>query len=342
MRKKRITLKDIANEFNVSIATVSKSLNDSYEISTRTKTKIQNYAKEHHYQSYYIKDNPSSFKDTKNIGVILPNMLNQFFTKVFVGVEKIAAEKGYNLITCISNESLKKETGAIELLKNAKLDGIILSLAEETQVKNSFKHLQNTIDQGIPIIMIDRITEAIECDKVIVNDKEGAYQATKHFINTGCRHIAIASNIHRLSVGQLRLEGYKQALLDADLIVDDSLILKIDEFHDINTLLKTVLQSRKIDAILCLEEDTAVSTLKFVKSKGIKIPEEISIIGFTNGALPRHLSPSITTISQHSIYLGEIAAKLLIERIENPFPNNSYSTKIIKTNLIERESTKRI
>lgn len=342
MKKKRITLKDIAKEFNVSIATVSKALNDSYEISVGTKTKIREYAKEHNYKSNSIALHTETQRNTKTIGVIIPNMLNQFFTKVFVGIERIATEKGYNLITCISNESYEKETSAMELLKNSYLDGFILSIAEETQVKQDFSHFQNTINQGIPILMIDRVTPKIDCNKVIVNDKEGAYNATNHFIETGCKNIAIVSKIHRLSVGKLRLEGYKQALKEADMPVDEALILKVDEFNDIDTLLKILLDSKKVDAILCLEEESAVSTLKLVKSKGYHVPDDISIIGFTNGILPRHVSPSITTISQHSIYLGEIAAKMLIDKIEQTDAKTTSITKVIKTNLIERESTKRI
>ncbi|MBW1298909.1 LacI family DNA-binding transcriptional regulator [Aquimarina litoralis] len=342
MRKKRITLKDIAKEFNVSIATVSKALNDSYEISTRTKSMIQEYAKELQYKSsnsLYGNDKP---KNTKTIGVIIPNMLNHFFTKVFVGIEKIATEKGYNLITCISNESLEKEVTAMELLKNSNLDGFILSIAQETQVKLDFSHFKNAINQGIPIVMIDRVTDEIECDKVIVNDEEGAFNAVNYFIKTGCRNIAIVSNIHLLSVGKLRLSGYKRALLEADIPIDDAFILKVDEFNDIDTLLKILLDSRKVDAILCLEEDSAISTLKMVLYKGYKVPEDISIIGFTNGVLPRHVTPSITTVSQHSTYLGEAAAKILIDKIENEHIETSHTTKVIKTNLIERQSTRTI
>lgn len=342
MKTKRITLKDIAKEFNVSIATVSKAINDSYEISTKTKSKIQEYAKKNNYRSYNIVLNIDEQKHNKTIGVIIPNMLNHFFTKVFVGIEKIATQKGYNLITCISNESLKKEASVMELMKNTSLDGFILSIAEETQVKKDFSHFKNAINQGIPIVMIDRITDEIQCDKVIVDDKEGAYNATSYFIKTGCKNIAIVSNIHKLSVGKHRLEGYKQALNDANIKVNESLILKVDEFNDIDTLLKILLGSKKVDAILCLEEDSAVNTLKLVQSKGYNVPEDISIIGFTNGLLPRYVSPSITTISQHSKYLGEIATKILIDKIENVNNEASYNTKIIKTNLIERESTKQL
>lgn len=342
MKKKRITLKDIAKEFNVSIATVSKALNDSYEISTRTKSMIQEYAKELEYKSNNSFYNNDKQRNTKTIGVIIPNMLNHFFTKVFVGIEKIATQKGYNLITCISNESLVKEMTVMELLKNSDLDGFILSIAEETQIKQDFKHFQNAINQGIPIVMIDRVTDEIECDKVIVNDEEGSYNAVNYFIKTGCKNIAIVSNIHKLSVGKLRLSGYKRALLEADIPIDDDYILKVDEFNDVDTLLKILLDSKKVDAILCLEEDSAISTLKMVLYKGYKVPEDISIIGFTNGVLPRHVTPSITTVSQHSTYLGEAAAKILIDKIENENIETSHTTKVIKTNLIERESTRRM
>ncbi|WP_405209037.1 LacI family DNA-binding transcriptional regulator [Aquimarina sp. LLG6339-5] len=342
MKKKRITLKDIAKEFNVSIATVSKALNDSYEISNRTKSMIQEYANELQYKSNQSNFTYEKQKNTKTIGVIIPNMLNHFFTKVFVGIEKIATEKGYNLITCISNESREKEVTAMELLKNSNLDGFILSIAEETQVKKDFNHFKNAINQGIPIVMIDRVTDEIECDKVIVNDDEGAFNAVNYFIKTGCRNIAIVSNIHKLSVGKHRLEGYKRALIEANIPIDENLILKVDEFNDIDTLLKIVLDAKKVDAILCLEEDSAISTLKMVLYKGYKVPEDISIIGFTNGVLPRHVTPAITTVSQHSTYLGEAAAKILIDKIENENIETSYTTKVIKTNLIERDSTKRL
>lgn len=344
--KKRITLKHIANEFNVSIATVSKALNDSYEISAKTKSKIQEYAKIHHYKPNSIALNLQNRK-TKTIGIIIPNLLNHFFTKVFVGIEKVATEKGYNIITCISNESFEKEVSAMELIKNGALDGFILSIAEETQIKQSFSHFKNTINEGIPIVMFDRVTDEINCDKVVVNDFEGAYNATKHFIDTGCKNIAVVSNIDNLSVGKLRIAGYEKALKEANLPLDDALLLKVDQFHGIDTLLKILLGSRKIDALLCLDEDSAVESLKIVLAKGYKVPEDISIIGFTNGKLPRHVTPSISTVSQHGIYLGETAARILIDRLEKEDTNNdngenNFIEKVIKTSLIERETTRRI
>ncbi|MFY0712293.1 LacI family DNA-binding transcriptional regulator [Seonamhaeicola sp. NFXS20] len=336
--KKRITLKHIANEFDVSIATVSKALSDSYEISAKTKDKIQQYAKAHNYKPNSIALSLLN-KKTKTIGVIIPNIMNTFFAKVFVGIEEKATEKGYSLISCISNESHEKELKTMELLKNGTLDGFILSLAEETQVKGNYQHLKNAINEGVPMVMFDRVTHEIECDKVVVDDFEGARHATNHLIKTGCKKIALISVIDNLSVGKLRVEGYKKALIENDMPVDPKLIVKIGKHDDFETLMKIVLADKSIDGLLCLEESSAVESLEIVKRMGYKIPEEMSIICFTNGKLPQYVSPKITTVSQHGKYIGEMAASILINRLEGN-AEEPFQTKVIKTSLIERQSTK--
>ncbi|APY10827.1 LacI family transcriptional regulator [Seonamhaeicola sp. S2-3] len=336
--KKRITLKHIANEFDVSIATVSKALSDSYEISAKTKDKIQQYAKAHNYKPNSVALSLLN-KKTKTIGVIIPNIMNTFFAKVFVGIEEKATEKGYSLISCISNESHEKELKTMELLKNGTLDGFILSLAEETQVKESYQHLKNAINEGVPMVMFDRVTHEIECDKVVVDDFEGARHATNHLIKTGCKKIALISVIDNLSVGKLRAEGYKKALIENDIPVDPKLIVKIGKHDDFETLMKIVLGDKSIDGLLCLEESSAVESLEIVKRMGYKIPDEMSIICFTNGKLPQYVSPKITTVSQHGKYIGEMAATILINRLEGN-AEEPFQTKVIKTSLIERQSTK--
>ncbi|WP_366141002.1 LacI family DNA-binding transcriptional regulator [Seonamhaeicola sp.] len=339
MMKKRITLKHIANEFDVSIATVSKALSDSYEISVKTKEKIQQYAKAHNYQPNSVALSLLN-KKTKTIGVIIPNIMNNFFAKVFVGIEERATEKGYSLISCISNESHEKELKTMELLKNGTLDGFILSLAEETQAKEEYQHLKNAINEGVPMVMFDRVTDAIDCDKVIVDDFEGARHATNHLIKTGCKRIALISVIDNLSVGKLRAKGYEQALSENQIDIDNKLIVKIGKREDFETAMKIVLADKSIDGLLCLEESSAVQSLEIVKRMGYNIPEELSIICFTNGPLPQYVSPKITTISQHGKYIGEMAANMLMERLEGN-SDTPFQTKVIKTSLIERESTKR-
>ncbi len=340
--KKRITLKHIATEFNVSIATVSKALKDNYDISSQTREKIQQYALEHNYRPNRFALNLKN-KQTKTVGIIIPNILNLFFAKVFSGIEKIANEKGYNLITCISNDSYQKEMDATQLLINGSVDGLIVSLAEETQKKQRYNHFTNAINQGIEVVMFDRVTKEVNCDKVIVDDFEAAYSATNFFIQTQCKHIAIISIICGTSVGKLRLDGYKNALLDNNIPIDKNLIITVAENDDLETLLKIVLGSRKVDAILCLEETSAVNAVEIVIQQGFKIPDDISIIGFTNGDLPRHVTPKITTVSQHGVFMGEIAMNYLATRLnEIEGEESEINLKTIKTSLIERETTKRL
>jgi len=336
--KKRITLKHIAKIFDVSIATVSKSLNDSHEISTETKKKIQDYAKEHHYKPNSIALSLLN-KKTKTIGIIIPNILNAFFAKAFVGMEKVASENGFNIISCITNESYEKEVNIMELLKNGTLDGFIISLSEGTQMKQDFSHLSNAINEGLPIVMFDRVTNSVECDKVIVDDMQGTYHATEHLIKSGSKNIALISELYNLSVGKLRLEGYKKALRDNNIEINESLILHVHKKDDFDILLKPLLKDQKIDAILSLDENSAIKAQKTILKEGYEIPSQISIIGFTNGKLPRFVTPSISTISQHGRHVGEVAAQMLIDRL-NSEDESEYSTKIIKTNLIERETTK--
>jgi transcriptional regulator, LacI family len=198
---KRLTIKDIAKEFNVSISTVSKALNDSYEISVSTKEKIQKYAKDQNYKPNF---NAISLKNrkTKTIGIIIPSMLNYFFAQVFNGVEKVANERGYKIISCISNESYQKEVETIETLSNGSIDGFILSIAEETVLKNKFDHFKDVLDNGTPIVMFDRVAEDIDCDKVITDDFKGASKTVKQLAKTGSKHIAFISTISNLKVGK--------------------------------------------------------------------------------------------------------------------------------------------
>ena len=190
--KRRITLKVIAEEFGVSIATVSKALNDSFDIGQQTKDKIKAYAEKHHYTPNKIARSLVQ-KKTKTIGVIIPNIMNNFFAQVFVGIEEMATERGYNLISCISNESFEKEVATMEILQGGMLDGFILSLSEETQIKQDYAHLERSMAQGIPVLLFDRVTSKVDCDKVIVDDLQGAYNATQHLLRSGCKRIAVIS-----------------------------------------------------------------------------------------------------------------------------------------------------
>ena len=339
--KAKATLKQIAKELNVSVSTVSKALNDSPEISELTKVKIKEYAKLKNYKPNIIGLNLKNRK-TKTIGVIIPNILNSFFAKVFSGIEKVADEKGYNVIMCISNESSEKEAHTLEMLSNGTIDGFIVSVSEEAQKNQAYEHFSAIIYDGTPIVMFDRIAASVDCDKVIVDDFDSALNATQHLINLGCKNIALLSSIDNLSVGKLRAEGYLKALENNNIPVKNDIILRTDSEDDLKDKIEKVFEN-KIDGIFALEENDSVAALRIALKKGYKVPEEISIIGFADGILAsRRLSPSLTTVSQHGIEIGEVAAKLLINRLESKEEHILYETVVIKTKLKERESTRKL
>jgi len=340
--KIRATLKQIAKELDVSVSTVSKALNDSPEISEQTKTRIKEYAKLKNYKPNVIGLNLKNRK-TKTIGVIIPNILDSFFAKVFSGIEKVADAKGYNVIMCISNESLEKEVRIIDMLSNGTIDGFILSISEEAQKLKEYNHLKDVINEGTPIVMFDRIVDEVACDKVIVDDFDSALNATQHLINTGCKNIALFSSVDNLSVGKLRAEGYLQALKNNNITINPNLIIRTDSESDLKNKIETVFDTNKIDGIFAVVENDSVAALRISQKKGYKVPEEVSIIGFADGILAsRRLSPSLSTLSQYGVEIGEAAAKLMIDRLESKKENLPFETVIIKTELRERESTRKL
>ncbi|MEN8964824.1 MAG: LacI family DNA-binding transcriptional regulator [Polaribacter sp.] len=340
---KRLTIKDIAKEFNVSISTVSKALNDSYEISVSTKEKIQKFAKENNYKPNF---NALSLKNrqTKTIGIIMPNMLNYFFAQVFNGIEKVANEKGYKIISCISNESHTKEVETMEMLSNGSIDGFILSMAEETVLKNNFKHFDEILQNGTPIVMFDRVAESINCDKVITDDFKGASKTVKYLAKSGSKNIAFISTISNLKVGKKRHQGYLKGLEKAGLPINNNLIINIleEDYKKYESILTPIFNDNEIDAVITTDESSAIAAMKVAQKKGHKVPENFAVVSFSNGILARHSSPKLTTVSQHGEQMGETAAELLINRLEDKSEEEpEHKTIIIKTDLVERNSTKK-
>ena len=338
--KSKATLKQIAKELGVSVSTVSKALNDSPEISDPTKQRVQEYAKLKNYKPNVIGLNLKN-RSTKTIGVIIPNILNSFFAKVFSGIEKVADENGYKVITCISNESIQKEINVLEMLSNGSIDGFILSISEEAQKLQQFGHFQSIINEGTPIVMFDRIADEVACDKVIVDDEDAAINATEHLIKTGCRRIALLSSIDNLSVGKLRAKGFYQAFAARKIKVNDDLVLLTDKI-DFENKLQEFFKANTIDGIFALDEHASVTAMKLALNNGYKIPEDLSMIGFADGVWSRRLTPTLSTVSQHGPEVGEVAAKLLIKRLENKEEDSNYETAVVKTELRKRESTKKL
>lgn len=336
--KSKATLKQIAKELGVSVSTVSKALNDSPEISEPTKLRVQEYAKLKNYKPNIIGLNLKN-RSTKTIGVIIPNILNSFFAKVFSGIEKVADEKGYKVITCISNESLEKEIGALEMLSNGTIDGFILSISEEAQKLQQYGHFKSIINEGTPIVMFDRTTDEVNCDKVIVDDLDSAVNAMNHLIKSGCKKIALFSTIDNLSVGKLRAKGFYKSIEDKGFEIDKNLVVLTDNPDDFDNQMPDFFKNNKVDGIFAVDEHASVMAMKYGIKNGYKIPENLSIIGFADGLWSKRMTPSLSTVSQHGPEIGEVAAKMLIDKLESKAEDVTYKTTIIKTELRYRDST---
>ena len=338
--RRKVTLKQIAKELDVSISTVSKSLRDSPEISEDTRLKVQAFAKLYNYKPNNIALSLKN-KKTKTIGIIIPEIVHHFFATVISGIEQVANECGYNVIVCLSDESFDKEVINMEMLANGSTDGFIMSLSKETQQKKDFHHLQEVINQGMPVVLFDRISNDIMCDKVIIDDQLAAYEATNFLISKGLKKIALLTTVDYVSVGKLRTDGYLNVLHDHGIEVDESLIIRIEDTENCDEKINELLENNSVDAILAVNELFAVTAIKLAMSKGIKIPEDLSVVAFTDGIISKYSTPTITTISQNGIKMGRKAAEMLINRLElEDEEDENYKTEIIETNLIIRESTK--
>ena len=333
----KITLKDIARELEVSISTVSKALKNSEEISRDTKEKVQAFAKLYNYKPNNIAISLKN-KRTKNIGVVIPDIVHHFFTTVIRGIEKYANARGYNVIVCLSEESFDKEVINMEMLANGSIDGFIMSLSSETQQKGDYNHLKEVTEQGIPVVLFDRITNEIDCDKVIIDDELGAYMATKTLIEQGRKKIALITTDDYLSVSKARTIGYRKAMAESEMGVDESKILTLSSMEMDEELIKDFFKSHDVDAVLCVNEIFAVYSMRLAQEKGLKIPEDISFIGFTDGFLSKYANPSLTVVAQHGEKMGEISAQMLIDKVEGEKEEETFQTKILEPTLVVRDS----
>jgi LacI family transcriptional regulator len=345
--KRKVTLKQIAKELDVSISTVSKSLRNSPEIGEETRLKVQAFAKFYNYRPNNIALSLKNRK-TKTIGIIIPEIVHHFFSTVINGIEHVANEHGYSVVICLSDDSFDKEVINMELLANGSIDGFIMSLSKETQFKGDYHHITEVINQGMPVVMFDRVTDDVNCDKVIIDDKAAAYEAVKSLIDKGKKKIALVTTVDYVSVGKLRTDGYIQALLDNKIKFDENLIIRIENIETCETTIAKLLEDKTIDAVFAVNELFAVTIIKTANKIGLNVPKDLAVIAFTDGIISKYSTPTITTVSQNGIEMGNKAAQILIDRLEKEEEEidfneeeeeELYTTTIIETHLIEREST---
>lgn len=333
-----ITLKQLAEQLNVSISTVSKALNDSDEISKDTIKRVKELARHYNYRPNKIAVSLKN-SSTKTIGVVLPNILNRFFAKVLFGIEKEATKLGYNIITCISNESFVKEKNALDLLANGSVDGFILAISEETQLKNSFDHITSIQNKFTPFVLFDRVSDKIDCDKVIIDDFMAIKNATQTLIDKGRKNIAFISNIDDLNVGKSRKEAYKSTMFKQFNTVDQSLILSIPDSKVSQEKIKGLLKSNpKIDGIISADNTSGTIAVNVASSLNYKIPEDISIIGFADSAISNLSVPKLSYIYQDAEQIGRRSINLLVERMNNKLDEKKFVTEIVPFSINNQES----
>jgi DNA-binding LacI/PurR family transcriptional regulator len=341
MKFEALTIKDIAKALGLSTSTVSRALRDSYEISPETKKLVLEYAEKNNYHPNPI---ALSLKErrSRSIGVIVCEIANSFFSQVINGIESIAYNNGYNVIIAQSRESFDREVLNLQYLTSRSIDGLIISISTETKDFSYFKELHQ---KGLPIVFFDRIVSEIETHKVIADNYKGAYDATMHLVNCGYRHIAAISNPELLSITKERLAGYKAALGDNGIEVNDALIkycqhggMIVSEVEEVVKELFRLEQGP--DAIFATADKLTTGCLRILKAKKMKVPQDIGLIGFSNTDLTDLLDPPLSIIKQPAFEMGEVAMTLLLQLIESKRPVTDFETRVLSTELLIRDSTK--
>ncbi len=342
MKFEALTIKDIAKALGLSTSTVSRALRDSYEISPETKKLVLEYAEKNNYQPNPI---ALSLKErrSRSIGVIVCEIANSFFSQVINGIESIAYNHGYNVIIAQSRESFDREILNLQYLTSRSIDGLIISVSTETKDFSSFKELNQ---KGMPIVFFDRIVDEIETHKVIVDNFKGAYEAVAHLINCGYRHIAHLANSEQLSITRERLGGYKAALNDHGISINESLIRHCQHggmiFSEVEDAMNDLLKSgEKTDAIFASADKLTTGCLRILNAKRINVPDDMGLIGFSNTDLTELLNPPLSVVKQPAFEMGEQATNLLLQLIESKRPVTNFETKVLLTELLIRGSTKR-
>lgn len=335
-----VTIKDIAQQLKLSVSTVSRALRNSTEIKPATRQLVRELAAELHYSPDPV---ALSLKDKKSkiIGVIVPEIANNFCAATIAGIEDIAYSKGYHVIIFQSHEKMEREVINTQLLNSRRIEGLIISLSNET---NSYAHLHETIEKGVPVVMFDRVSDEIITHKVVVNDYYGAYRATEHLIQEGYHNIAHLTIAKFLSITQQRLNGYTDALKKYGIPFKQEWIVHCPNFNsaEIEQSIRRLFSGQqKPNAILASVERLATSCMNVLKEMNLRIPEDVALVGFSDNPINHLLAPSLTSVRQPTFDIGQQAAELLINLIENKNTLQKFKTVQLDTTLDIQASSRR-
>lgn len=333
-------MKDIARELQVSVATVSRALKDSPRISKEQRDRIQTYAREHNFYPNVIGEalRLSKIMPMKIIGVIIPEFIHYYFASILTGIEEEASARGYRIMVAQSDERYEREVQICDSFYKNKVCGIIVSQAKDT---TKHDHFQKLINSGVPLVFYDRICTGVDCSRVVVDDYMGAFTAVTHLIDTGCKRIAYYGSSMTMEIAKNRYNGYKDALLQHGLKLDESLIHICDNRASAEAITPDLLsKENRPDAFFAINDDTAIGILYTAKRMGFRIPDDISICGFTNGNRAKACDPMLTTVEQRGTLVGEEAANILIGHVEGSIPKDKVEKRVVRTRLVIRGTTR--
>lgn len=336
MKNGPVTIKDLAKALKISPSTVSRALKDHPDISAETKQAVNELAKKLNYQPNAV---ALSLKQQRSntIGVIIPEIVHYFFSSVISGIEDVAYEAGFNVIICQSNELYERELTNTKTLLHSRVDGVLVSISKET---TEFQHFQDLRDNNIPMVFYDRIVPEISADQVIIDDEDAAYRATRHLVESGRKRIAHFAGPQKLLIGQKRKEGYIRALKEACIDIDPELILEADSFEKARlAVLKLINKKIEVDGLFAVNDLTAIGAMQTLQKQGIRIPEDMSIVGFSDGRFSGITNPTLTSVDQHGYEMGTVATEMLLKRITSGDMDYPFETKVLNANLIVRNSS---
>ena len=338
--KAPLTMKDIARELGISVSTVSRALQDSPRISAERRAMIQQFAREHNFTPNMLAESlrHSKVQPLKVIGVIIPEFTHFYFSSVLAGIEEEASSRGYRIMVALSGENYEREVHICQSFYENKVCGIIVSQAKDTR---KYDHFERLMEAGVPLVFYDRICTGVNASRVVVDDYMGAFNAVTHLIETGCTRIAFYGSAPTMEISKNRFNGYKDALLKHGLKYDERMTRICDNRADAEAITPELLQQETPpDGFFAVNDDTAIGILYTAKRMGFRVPDDISICGFTNGQRAVACDPMLTTVEQRGMKVGEEAADILIDQVEGILPRDKAERRVVRTRLVVRGTTR--
>ncbi|HYC29786.1 MAG TPA: LacI family DNA-binding transcriptional regulator [Chitinophagaceae bacterium] len=337
---KEVTIYDLARELNISIATVSRALKDDPVVSKKTKKKIFDLAHERGYRTNHFARSLRNQR-TQTIGVIVPRLNSYFMSTVIAGMESVANRSGYNLIISQSSESVEKEKANAHTMFNNRVDGLLVSLAYDT---NSLEHFEMFFKKNVPLIFFDRVAEHKDCTSILIDNRRAAYEATSHLIEQGCRNIVHITATPKRNVYVDRLQGYKQALAEHNLpFKEDNIIIgNLSQEAGVEAAEAIRKMDPLPDGVFVSNDNCAVGCMLALKQGGISIPSDIAFVGFNNDPVSKVIEPNLTTINYPGYEMGEAAARHLINHLNGTSPLHATNTIVLRSELVVRASSVRV